>query len=104
MAELPSREKMTEAQAREAVRELPGWEFDAEKTRIKKQWKVRGFSEALALAVKVGVVAAAWDHHPDLIEIRYDKVKVAYSTHDAGGVTGYDVACARAIEGLGDPV
>lgn len=104
MGDLPSREKMTAEAAHEAVKALPGWEYDAEKVRIKKQFKVRGFSEAMALAVKAGVIAAAWDHHPDSIEIRYDKVKIVYSTHDAGGVTGYDIACARAIEGLGDPI
>jgi 4a-hydroxytetrahydrobiopterin dehydratase len=104
MSDSPSREKMSPGAAREALRGLEGWEYDEEKVRIKKSFKTRGFSEAMALAVRVGVIAASWNHHPDFIEIRYDKVKLSYSTHDAGGVTGYDITCARAIEGLDDPV
>jgi 4a-hydroxytetrahydrobiopterin dehydratase len=104
MAEMPSREKLSAAEIEKALEGLAGWEYDREKARIRKTFKTRGFAEAVALAVKVGVIAAAWDHHPDVIEIRYDRVKVGYSTHDRGGVTGYDIACARAIEGEGEPI
>jgi 4a-hydroxytetrahydrobiopterin dehydratase len=88
---------------RAALASLPGWEHDEERARIKKTFKVRAFSDALGLAVRVGAFAAALDHHPDL-DIRYDRVKVAYTTHTARGVTGLDIAAARAIEGLGRPI
>ena len=103
MADLPSRELLTTEAARAAASGLPGWEYDEEKKRIRKTFKTRGFSGAMGLVSRIAVIAAAWDHHPD-IDIRYDKVKVAYSTHDAGGLTGFDIACARAIEEQGDPI
>jgi pterin-4a-carbinolamine dehydratase len=40
-------------------------------------------------------------HQPDL-EIRYDKVKVSLSTHDAGGITENDFKLATFAEQLSD--
>ena len=37
------------------------------------------------------------DHHPD-IDIRYTKVTMTLSTHDAGGVTQSDLTLAERIE------
>ncbi|MCC7204551.1 MAG: 4a-hydroxytetrahydrobiopterin dehydratase, partial [Phycisphaeraceae bacterium] len=48
----------------------------------------------------VGLEAEAINHHPDLRNV-YNSVRIALSTHDAGGkVTGMDVALARAIQHL----
>jgi 4a-hydroxytetrahydrobiopterin dehydratase len=33
-------------------------------------------------------------HHPDIL-VRYSRVTLALSTHDAGGITGKDFAFAR---------
>ena len=40
------------------------------------------------------------NHHPD-IDIRYDKVTLTLSTHDAGGLTEKDVELAARIDGRG---
>ena len=42
--------------------------------------------------------ADAMDHHPD-IDIRYTKVTMTLSTHDAGGITASDLKLAEKIEG-----
>ena len=43
------------------------------------------------------------DHHPDLT-IGYKKVKVSFTTHDAGSkVSAADVKAAKAVEALGYP-
>lgn len=42
-------------------------------------------------------VADEMDHHPD-IDIRYTKVTMALSTHDAGGITQADLDLAARIE------
>jgi 4a-hydroxytetrahydrobiopterin dehydratase len=44
----------------------------------------------------VATLAEAADHHPD-IDIRYSKVTLVLSTHDAGGLTARDFALAEAI-------
>ncbi len=83
------------------MKSLPGWERDGES--IKKTYKLPGFSDAIGLAARIGLIAASWDHHPD-ITIKWNKVKVVYSTHDAGGLTEMDFAAAASIEGKGDPI
>ena len=50
------------------------------------------------------VNASAWvshreDHHPDM-SVHYNKCVVAYSTHDAGGITLNDVICAAKLDAL----
>jgi 4a-hydroxytetrahydrobiopterin dehydratase len=60
------------------------------------------FVEALALAVEIGRLAEAANHHPD-IDIRYRTVHLGLSTHDAGHtVTDKDFALAQEINDLNE--
>ena len=56
------------------------------------------FPDAIAFVVRIGFFAEQADHHPDL-DVRWRKVKVALTTHDAGGLTQKDVDLATRIEG-----
>jgi 4a-hydroxytetrahydrobiopterin dehydratase len=47
------------------------------------------FREALAFVNKVGDLAEAENHHPD-IAISYSKVTLRWWTHTAGGITDRD--------------
>ena len=53
------------------------------------------FAAALAFVNAVGAAAEAANHHPD-IDIRWNKVRLALTTHDAGGLTLLDLALAAA--------
>jgi 4a-hydroxytetrahydrobiopterin dehydratase len=55
------------------------------------------FRAALSFVDEVGEEAEARGHHPD-IDIRYNRVKLTLTTHDAGGITQRDVALAETIE------
>jgi len=55
------------------------------------------FRQAVAFVVRVAFEAEAADHHPD-IDVRYNRVRVALSTHTAGGVTAKDLDLAAVIE------
>lgn len=92
----PAPGRISAAEADERLKALPGWERDGE--TIKKTFKLPGFADAIGLVARVGVIAAEQDHHPD-INIRWNKVKLVYSTHSAGGLTELDFAAAEAIEG-----
>ena len=61
--------------------------------------QLRDFPTAIALVVAVGDVAQGMDHHPD-IDIRYDTVRFAVSTHSAGGLTALDLTLAQRIDEL----
>ena len=80
-----------------ALGDLPGWEKS--EGQITKQYSLDGFPAAVAFVVRISYEAEKANHHPDL-DIRYNKVRVALSTHSEGGITAKDVDLARAIQGL----
>ncbi len=85
---------LTDAQVEEGLKRLPGWELkDGEITRL---YKFADFKAALAFVNRVGELAEAADHHPD-IDIRYNKVRLTLSTHSAGGLTEKDLRLAAQI-------
>lgn len=55
------------------------------------------FVGALDFVGRVGALAEAADHHPD-IDIRYNRVTLSLITHDAGGITRLDLDLARSID------
>jgi 4a-hydroxytetrahydrobiopterin dehydratase len=59
----------------------------------------RTFADALAYVNAVGALAEDMDHHPD-IDIRWNRVTLRLSTHDAGGITGLDLELAGRIDAL----
>jgi 4a-hydroxytetrahydrobiopterin dehydratase len=67
---------------------------------IRKTFKFKDFIEAVAWTVRVGFLAEAHAHHPD-IDIRYNHVTLALTTHDAGNqVTQKDIDLAQAVESI----
>ena len=54
---------------------------------------------SLAFVNQVGQLAEAAGHHPD-IDIRYNRVRLALVTHDAGGLTAKDFDLAQKINGV----
>ncbi|MBL8522310.1 MAG: 4a-hydroxytetrahydrobiopterin dehydratase [Betaproteobacteria bacterium] len=76
---------------------LSGWQkVDHE---IRKTYSFKNYHETMAF-----VNASAWishreDHHPDM-SVHYNKCVVAYSTHDAGGITLNDFICAAKLDAL----
>jgi len=68
---------------------------------IRKTFRFTNFTQAIGWTVRVAFLAEAHNHHPD-IDIRYNRVTLALTTHDAGNqVTQKDVDLARAVDELG---
>ncbi len=88
--------RLDEAGVIEALRRTPGWERTG--AEIRRTYRFGDFREALAFVNRVGELAERAGHHPD-IDIRYNAVTLALSTHDAGGLTATDFELARAIGG-----
>ncbi len=89
--------KLTPDQLTAALKNLPTWTQTGDE--IVRQFEFADFLGSMAFVDKVAEVAQAADHHPD-IDIRYDKVKIALSTHDQGGITEKDAALAEQIDSL----
>ena len=91
------RTKLSDAEVQAALTSLPGW--GVESGAIVKTFKFGKFADGIAFVQRVAVEADKLDHHPD-IDIRYTKIRVALSTHDAGGITGMDTKLASRVEDL----
>ena len=61
--------------------------------------KLHDFGAALTFVNAVGAAAEAANHHPD-IDIRWNTVRLALSTHDSGGITLLDLALAGVVDRL----
>ena len=88
--------RLDDAQIDERLAALPeGWERQGDE--IEKTFELPSFPDAIAFVTEIAERAEAADHHPDL-DIRYRKVRVALSTHDAGGLSTLDFDLATEIE------
>lgn len=67
--------------------------------KLHRVFQFPDFIDAFGFMSRVALVAQAMDHHPDWSNV-YNRVVVALSTHDAGGLTELDFALARRIEAL----
>ena len=88
--------RLDDAGIGQALRQLPGWQRAG--SEIRRTYRFGDFREGLAFVNRVGELAERAGHHPD-IDIRYNAVTLALSTHDAGGLTAKDFELARAIGG-----
>lgn len=87
--------KLNEAEIAERLEALSGW--TQQNDMIVKTFKLQSFPAAIAFITHVGFLAEAAGHHPD-VDIRYNKVTLALTTHDAGGLTAKDFDLAAAAD------
>jgi 4a-hydroxytetrahydrobiopterin dehydratase len=86
---------LSEEQAASRLKSLPEWEI--KNGELVRTYKFEDFRASLRFVNKVGDLAEAAGHHPD-IDIRYNKVRLALVTHDAGGLTNKDFDLAAQAE------
>jgi 4a-hydroxytetrahydrobiopterin dehydratase len=84
-------EKMSDPQITEALKAVPDWGWAGE--AIQRTYQFKDFIEAMKFVNKVAEQAEFDQHHPDLL-IRWNKVTLTLSTHDASGITSKDFALA----------
>jgi len=91
------RQKLSDLEIQRALGGLAGWSRRGD--TLVKTYAFDRFADGIAFVGRVARVADEMDHHPD-IDIRYTKVTMSLSTHDAGGITQSDLALAQKIEGV----
>ena len=81
----------------ENLKKLPEWKLTGKE--IVREFSFKDFAQALRFVNAVGEKAEAAGHHPD-IDIRYNKVRLALVSHDAGGLTERDFRLAETVDGI----
>jgi len=75
--------------------ELSGW--TAKDNKLTRKFSFANFAESLGFVNKVGAIAEAADHHPD-ITFGWGHAEITTTTHDRGGITDVDFALAAKID------
>ena len=78
----------------------PQWRVAADGKSLRREWRVKDFATALDFFRRVGDIAEAEDHHPDLHLTGYRNVAIELSTHAVGGLTENDFILAAKIDQL----
>jgi 4a-hydroxytetrahydrobiopterin dehydratase len=89
------RQKLSDLEIQRALGPLTGWSRRGDS--LVKTFTFTRFADGIEFVARVARAADEMDHHPD-IDIRYTKVSMSLSTHDAGGITQHDLALAQKIE------
>ncbi len=97
MSANPANAPLDRTQLEQALTTLRGWQV--EQNQLTRTFSFPSFADALSFVQSIGVEAERVQHHPDL-DIRYSKVRVNLTTHDAGGITAKDLDLAKSADGM----
>ena len=89
--------KFSEQQVSTALEAVPDW--DEINGQITRTFQFETFVESMAFVNRVADYSEQAQHHPDIL-IRYNKVTLTVSTHDAGGITEKDFDLANAVDSI----
>lgn len=80
-----------------ALESLPEWATVTGRDAIGRTYRFKDFNAAFGWMTRIALAAEKLDHHPEWSNV-YNRVDVVLTTHDAGGVTGLDIALARIMD------
>lgn len=89
---------LDDQQIQAKLQTLPGWAL--ERAQLARTFSFPSYADGVAFAVKVAMLSEKLDHHPDELSITWKKVRVAYVTHSAGGLTDLDFDAALKVSSL----
>jgi 4a-hydroxytetrahydrobiopterin dehydratase len=84
-------------QIKAALRKAAQWQKQC--AAISRTYVFKDFPAAIAFVSQVAELAEKAGHHPDF-DIRWNKVTLTLTTHDAGGLTEKDFALAKQFDAL----
>lgn len=84
-------------QIKAALRKAAQWQ--KQNAAISRTYVFKDFPAAITFVSQVAELAEKAWHHPD-IDIRWNKVTLTLTTHDAGGLTEKDFALAKQFDAL----
>jgi len=90
-------EKLTSSQIKTELASVPDWKQQGDS--ITRTFQFKDFPGAIKFVNAIAEPAEKDNHHPD-IDIRWNKVTLVLSTHDAGGLTEKDFALAKKFDRL----
>lgn len=91
---------MSAAEAQALLPGVPDWKAVASGRCLRREWRMKDFGAAMDFLRRVGEIAEAEGHHPDLHLVDYRDVTVELWTHAVNGLTENDFILAAKIDEL----
>ena len=93
--------KATDQERAEFSQQIPDWDVVVVDgvERLKRQFKLKNYAQAVALTNRIAELAEKEDHHP-LIVLEWGKVTVEWWTHKIGGLHRNDFISAAKTDDL----
>ena len=91
--------KLSASEIQALLPEVTGYQVDEARALLEKQYVFADYYETIAFVNALAFIAHQEDHHPELA-VSYNKCRVSFSTHDAGGLTENDFICAARANAL----
>jgi 4a-hydroxytetrahydrobiopterin dehydratase len=89
--------KLSDAEIQAELKGVPEWsELNG---AIQRSLQFADFVAAMRFVNQVADAAEKDQHHPDIL-IRYNKVTLTLSTHDASGITAKDFSLAKQVDAM----
>jgi len=89
--------KLSDSEVTVRLEDLADWSQPGEE--IQRTFRFKDFVAAMAFVERIATRAEAVQHHPDIL-IRYSRVTLSLSTHDAGGISEKDFEFATAANAI----
>ena len=89
--------KLTETELADLLARHPEWQLRADGLALERTFRFGDFNAAFGFMTRVAIYADKADHHPEWFNV-WNRVVVDLSTHDAGGITAWDVQLAEKLE------
>ena len=90
-------DKLNDTMIQQAMESVAEWSLSGE--AIQRTFTHDDFMGSMGFVQAVAELAEAAQHHPDIL-IRWNKVTLTLSTHDAGGLTERDFLLSKSIDRL----
>ena len=97
----PSTTALSHSEINDALPSISAWTYDEKRSAISRTFVFADFNAAFGFMSRVALYAEAHNHHPEWFNV-WNRVDIALTTHDAGGLSARDVTLAKAIEALVD--
>ena len=83
----------------EALKQISTWAFSDATSSITREFTFANFNAAWGFMSRVALLAEQHGHHPEWFNV-YNRVRITFTTHDAGGLSKLDIEIAKAIDAL----
>ncbi len=88
-------ERLSEDKIQEEIIRLEWWTI--KEGKVSKSFDFSNFLQAFGFMTQIALETEKMNHHPEWCNL-YNHVEINLATHDARGITDYDIKVARTIE------